>query len=103
MRDEDEDRQLRSSGRIETNESFTFQISRVKNPQSFKPTEQGIKYSVLTASGYMIEQSVPSDKLKIINSVQGQIDSAKASVIPDDFRMNVLANYTLSFSPVNYA
>lgn len=67
--DEHEDeRKLMAINRIESNESFTFQISGVKNPPSFKPTTDGFKYSVSTQNGFLIETSAFVEKLRVTNT-----------------------------------
>ena len=66
------------------------------------PTDDAIQYTVYTSNGFMIEHTAFSDKLKVNNTVRGDLDPARSSARPDDFRQNVLANYTLAFSPVNY-
>lgn len=68
MRDEEDDRRLQSVKRIESNESFMFKIMNIKNPNSFKPTDDAIQYSVFTNNGFMIEHSGFSDKLRVNNT-----------------------------------
>ena len=76
MRDETEDRKLQSVKRIQSNESFTFKILKVKNPPSFKPTDDAIQYSVFTENSFMIEHTAYSDKLRVNNTLRGVLDAS---------------------------
>jgi hypothetical protein len=94
--DEHEDqRSLSQTGQINTGETIEFQITSIKNPFSFIPTDDALQYTVYTDNGFMIEHSDFSDKLRVNNTVEGFLDPLKASALPSDFRQNVLANYTL--------
>ena len=51
-------------------------MTNIKNPVSFEPTLDPIKYTVYTKNGFMIEQS--SDKLKnlfIENTIPGSFNA----------------------------
>lgn len=94
-------RSLQSVRRIQSGEGFTLRITEVKNPFSEKPTDDAFVYSVLT-NQWLIEKSEFSHMLRVNNTIPGDFDRNKTSVVPNNFQLNRDANYTLTFSPVNY-
>lgn len=84
--DEDDlPRQLQSLKRINSGESFSFRVTDIKNPFSFMPTDEAIQYTVYTFDGFMIENMPFSDKLRVNNTVRGDLDPRRSSARPNDF------------------
>lgn len=77
-------------------------ITDIKNPYSEEPTLDAINYSVYTEKMFEIEKTSFAHFLRVNNTIPGDFDVNKTSIVPNDFRLNEEANYTLSFSPVNY-
>lgn len=100
--DLDNGRLLQSVGTIVSGETVEFRVTSIKNPFSFMPTDDTLQYTVYTDNGFMIEHTDFSYDLKINNTVEGEFDPNKTAAMPSDFRQNVRANYTLTFSPLNY-
>lgn len=75
-------------------------FTNITSPYSLRPVNGSVVYSLTTAEGYTIETY--SNDLKIKNEFLGNIDVSTAGVSPDYFERNKTANYTFSFSPVNY-
>jgi hypothetical protein len=53
-------------------------------------------------SGFMMEHTNFSHLLRVNNTIPGDFNPNITSAWPSDFRQNATANYTLTFSPVNY-
>jgi hypothetical protein len=75
--------QAGSTNKIAAGESFTFTLTKVKNPYSTSPTGSSIVYSTYTG-GVMIEQM--STGLIITNTSPGILEVSTASIIPIDFK-----------------
>lgn len=75
-------------------------LTEVTSPKSLRPVEGAISYSIRNSDDYMIESI--SEGAKVGNNETGIIDPASAGVTPDYWENNVLANYTLAFTPNNF-
>ena len=84
---------------IDSGDAFSFRITNVRNPYSFRPTESMI-YQVYTADNVLFEEL--QEGLEIINTVHGDLSEFKNGLIPDSFESDVLTNYTVELLPVNY-
>jgi hypothetical protein len=75
-------------------------LTEVTSPTSLRPVEGAISYQIVDSEDYLIEAI--SDGATVGNTETGYIDPATAGVTPDYWENNVLANYTLAFTPNNF-
>lgn len=66
----------------------------MKNSNSFRPSEDSIEYYVYSSAGILYEELVSDMFMK--NEVRGILSDTKNGIIPDDFRTDFEANYTLT-------
>ena len=94
-------RDLATTGtQIDPGEIFRFRVTNVKNPTSFEPTYESIRYSVYTADKILIEDL--QEGFKITNTEPGPLSLYKNGLLPDDFRASFETNYTLEVFLLNY-
>lgn len=86
--------------KIPAGNKIDITFTNITSPDSLRPVNGSVVYSLTTAEGYTIETF--SDDLNIKNEFLGSIDVTTAGVSPDYFERNKTANYTFSFSPLNY-
>ena len=84
----------RLQNQIPSGLSFQFRITEMKNNNSFRPSEESIEYYVYSSAGILYEEKVSDMFMK--NEVRGIMSDTKNGIIPDDFRTDFEANYTLT-------
>ena len=66
----------------------------MKNNNSFRPSDESIEYYVYSNAGILYEEKVSDMFMQ--NEVRGILSDTKNGIIPDDFRTDFEANYTLT-------